>query len=93
MTEDKTIGVPIAVPIIGGGGQKQNLDGLLQDIMKNIHELNNDYRQFVRITNELGTRVALLESRTSAVENKQVVFPPKIEVIIQKEGIRWKEEK
>lgn len=86
MTKDKTIGVPMAVPIIGGGQeQKVSMDELLQNLMQNIQILNQDYRQFVQTTKELSNRLALLETRMSAVETKQVAFPSKIEVVVKKE--------
>lgn len=81
---DKTIGIPGALPLIGGGGQKPNVDAVLQKLMQNIHQLNQDYQSFVGVINELSTRVALLESRTSAVETKQTAFPGKVEVVIKK---------
>jgi len=81
---DKKVGIPMALPIIGGGGQKVSVDEIIQKLMENIHRLNTDYQSFVQIANELSTRVALLESRTSAVENKQTAFPAKIEVVVTK---------
>lgn len=90
MPQDKKVGVPsglgvpLNVPLIGGG-QKVSVDEVLQKLMQNIHELNTDYQSFIKIINELSTRVALLESRTSAVENKQVAFPKEIKVVVKQE--------
>jgi len=83
MTPDKKIGIPMAVPIIGGEQQKVSMDEVIQKLMQNIHQLKQDYTSFVHITNEVNTRIALLETRMSAVENKQTAFPSKIEVVVK----------
>jgi len=90
MTPDKKIGIPMAVPIIGGEQQKVSMDEVIQKLMQNIHQLNTDYQTFAGAINDLNTKVTVLESRLIRVfemlagtENKQVAFPSKIEVIVK----------
>ena len=78
--------IPLHVPEIGGsGGQQMSFQALLEKVMNSYQTMTIEHDEFRKVLQEFAQRLAFVETRISALENKYNVIPSKIEVVVKHE--------